>query len=65
MTLETFAAHNPWKQSHSIPTPRATDWKDGSIPRVATNIKDRVNRLKAIGNGQVPQCMVAAWNILR
>ncbi len=36
----------------------------GPIPRVATGIKDRVNRLKALGNGQVPQCMATAWNIL-
>ncbi len=36
----------------------------GPIPRVATGIKDRVNRLKALGNGIVPQCMVVAWNIL-
>ncbi len=37
---------------------------DGSIPRVATDIKDRVNRLKAIGNGQVPQCVAAVWKLL-
>jgi hypothetical protein len=38
---------------------------NNSIPRVAaTNIKDRVNRLKAIGNGQVPQCMATAWEML-
>ncbi len=36
----------------------------GPIPRVATGIKDRVNRLKALGNGMVPQCMATAWNIL-
>lgn len=36
----------------------------GSIPRVAIGIKDRVNRLKAIGNGQVPQCAALAWRIL-
>ena len=36
----------------------------GPIPRVATGIKDRVNRLKALGNGQVPLCAVAAWEIL-
>ncbi len=36
----------------------------GIIPRVATNIKDRVNRLKAIGNGQVPQVAALAWEIL-
>lgn len=36
----------------------------GPIPRVATDIKDRVNRLKAIGNGIVPQCMEVAWKVL-
>ena len=35
------------------------------IPRVATGIKDRVNRLKAIGNGQVSQCAATAWEILK
>jgi O-acetylhomoserine/O-acetylserine sulfhydrylase-like pyridoxal-dependent enzyme len=29
-------------------------WEDG-IPRVATGIKDRVNRLKGLGNAVVPQ----------
>ena len=36
----------------------------GPIPRVATGIKDRVNRLKALGNGQVPLCAAKAWKIL-
>ena len=36
----------------------------GIIPRVAIGIKDRVNRLKAIGNGQVPQVAATAWRIL-
>ena len=36
----------------------------GPIPRVATGIKDRVNRLKALGNGQVPAVVATAWNIL-
>lgn len=45
------------------------DWNvdpadNGSIPRVATKIKDRVNRLKAIGNGQVSLCVATAWRIL-
>jgi hypothetical protein len=34
------------------------------IPRIARGIKDRVNRLKALGNGQVPLCAAAAWHIL-
>jgi len=36
----------------------------GSLPRVATGIKHRVGRLKAIGNGQVPQCAAMAWRML-
>ena len=37
----------------------------GPIPRVATGIKDRVNRLKALGNGQVPLCAAVAWEVLK
>jgi hypothetical protein len=37
----------------------------GLIPRVAKNIKDRVNRLKALGNGQVPLVIAEAWKILK
>jgi hypothetical protein len=45
------------------------DWKtdpadEDEIPRVATGIKNRVGRLKAIGNGQVPQVAAMAWRIL-
>ena len=36
----------------------------GPIPRVATGIKDRVNRLKALGNGQVPLVAATAFRIL-
>lgn len=34
------------------------------VPRVATGIQNRVARLKAIGNGQVPQCAALAWKVL-
>ena len=37
----------------------------GIIPRVSTNIPNRVNRLKAIGNGQVPQVAATAWEMLK
>lgn len=48
------------------------DWRDwetdpadsDEVPRVATGIKHRVGRLKAIGNGQVPQAAAMAWQIL-
>jgi len=39
-----------------------SEWPN--IPRVASGIKDRVNRLKAIGNGQVPTVVATAWEIL-
>jgi len=34
------------------------------ISRVAVGITARADRLKAIGNGQVPQCAAAAWRLL-
>ena len=37
---------------------------DVPILRVATGVRDRVNRLKAIGNGQVPLTAAAAWCLL-
>lgn len=43
-------------------------WLDGSwenaIPRIATGIVHRVDRLKALGNGQVPAVVAAAWHVL-
>ncbi len=39
-------------------------WDVEPCPRVATGVPNRVGRLKAIGNGQVPQCMVRAWSEL-
>ena len=50
-------------------TPITMDWRDwtidpsedGEIPRVETGIKNRVARLKAIGNGQVPLCAAMAF----
>ena len=35
-----------------------------AIPRVTTGEKDRAKKLKALGNGQVPQCAALAWKIL-
>jgi len=37
---------------------------EGKLPRISVGIPDRVNRLKAIGNGQVPLCAATAWRIL-
>ena len=35
-----------------------------AVGRVAHGVANRVDRLKAIGNGQVPQCAAVAWYIL-
>jgi site-specific DNA-cytosine methylase len=35
-----------------------------NVGRVAHGLADRVDRLKAIGNGQVPLCAATAWRIL-
>ncbi len=34
------------------------------IPRVSTGVTNRVHRLKALGNGQVPAVVRAAWHLL-
>jgi DNA (cytosine-5)-methyltransferase 1 len=36
-----------------------------NVGRVANGMAARVDRLKAIGNGQVPLCAATAWNILK
>ncbi len=61
-----------WPIGWTKTEPIELDWRDWSIdpadinevPRVSHNIKDRVNRLKAIGNGQVPLVAATAWAIL-
>ena len=47
-------------------TPRGTGWwsSEPAMGRVADGVAARVDRLKAIGNGQVPLCAATAWRIL-
>jgi len=46
-------------------TLRAGWWlTEPNVGRVADGVAARVDRLKAIGNGQVPQCAAEAWRIL-
>jgi DNA (cytosine-5)-methyltransferase 1 len=41
-------------------------WKtEPNVGRVADGVAARVDRLKAIGNGQVPLCAATAWRILK
>ena len=43
-----------------------TEWwaSEPNVGRVAYGVANRVDRLKAIGNGQVPQVAALAWQIL-
>ena len=55
--LSRFLAHNG-----------EASWQDGSwedaIPRVTDSLAHRVDRLKALGNGQVPRVAAAAWRLM-
>lgn len=51
-------------QVRQLPTSKAGNPGSGIIPRVTTIKTNRVNRLNAIGNGQVPQCAAMAWQLL-
>ena len=58
-----------WTSLQSLAEPHfCTDanwWKvEPAIPRTANDIKHRVDRLKAIGNGQVPLCAATAFTLL-
>ena len=39
-------------------------WENG-LPRVATGVPDRANRLKALGNAIVPQCVVPIMQAIK
>ena len=58
-------------QEHADSLPSSAWWRQdpAEIPelglgRMAHGVANRVDRLKAIGNGQVPQCAAVAFNIL-
>lgn len=49
-----------------LPKPAIAGWwkTEPGMGRMADGLADRVDRLKAIGNGQVPRVAAAAWRIL-
>lgn len=64
-----------WTSLEPLPRERFEEWyhrtlygtwwdDEQGIPRVARKVPNRVARLKAIGNGQVPLCMATAWKLL-
>lgn len=61
-----------WPIGWTKTEPIKLDWRNwvvdpadtGEVPRVSQSITNRVHRLKAIGNGQVPLVAATAWNVL-
>ena len=56
-----------WTSLDPLESSEMRGWGDGwedDTPRVQAGVPNRVQRLKAIGNGQVPQCAAAAWGLL-
>ena len=60
---EKSASYVRWHDSHRQ---SRVDWwaTEPNVGRVANGVAARVDRLKAIGNGQVPLCAATAWRIL-
>ena len=52
------------KQEHSYASNSRWWQTEPNVGRVADGVAARVDRLKAIGNGQVPLCAAEAWQIL-
>ena len=58
-----------WTSLDPLKEARILSWErdpadNGDIPRTAVGIKDRIPRIKTIGNGQVSACIAMAWKIL-
>ena len=55
-----------WKTSELEYGSTSDFWSvEPNVGRVAHGLADRVDRLKAIGNGQVPLCAATAWRLLK
>ena len=59
------AAHTKRQTNYAESIGRPEFWAtEPNVGRVANGVAARVDRLKAIGNGQVPLCAATAWRIL-
>jgi DNA (cytosine-5)-methyltransferase 1 len=55
-----------WTRSGGSPIGHANWWAtEPNVGRVAHGVAARMERIKAIGNGQVPLCAATAWRILK
>ena len=60
---EREAEHSAWDQGE---THQSKWWEsEPDVGRVAHGVASRVDRLKALGNGQVPLVVARAWEILK
>jgi DNA (cytosine-5)-methyltransferase 1 len=54
-----------WKANYVEPIGSSDFWKvEPNVGRVVDGLASRMDRLKSIGNGQVPLCAATAWRIL-
>jgi len=62
-----YSAQNCQRKTNYAESVGASDiWKtEPDVGRVADGVAARVDRLKAIGNGQVPLCAATAWRLLK
>ena len=55
-----------WQTNYVESIGRSHQWSvEPNVGRVANGVAARVDRLKAIGNGQVPLCAATAWKVLK
>jgi DNA (cytosine-5)-methyltransferase 1 len=55
-----------WTRGGGSPIGHASWWStEPNVGRVAHGVAARMERIKAIGNGQVPLCAATAWRILK
>ena len=58
-------AHGDWKTSQFVNVRKSDFWAvEPNVGRVVNWMAARVDRIKALGNGQVPLCAATAWRIL-
>ena len=58
--------YRDWKASQSSNVRESNFWAtEPDVGRVVNGMASRVDRIKALGNGQVPLCAATAWRILK
>jgi DNA (cytosine-5)-methyltransferase 1 len=58
--------YRDWETSQSANVRQSDFWAtEPDVGRVVNGMASRVDRIKALGNGQVPLCAATAWRILK